>query len=89
MAYIEEFTEGGVTNSTPDLEKLLADEYVLHMGTRNAGRKIPDESPDEVRQLFRKQCRSMCAIAANVGRAARSSGLHHLSFMKISWRSRS
>lgn len=74
MASKSESTEGSVTDETSGLESLLADECVLYMRTRHAGRKIPDESPAEVQQLFEKQCRSMSAIVADVGRAARSLG---------------
>ncbi len=72
MANKSESTDESVLVETSGLETLLADEYVLYMRTRDAGRKIPDESPAEVQQLFEKQCRSMSAIVADVGRAARS-----------------
>ena len=87
MANKSESTEGSVLVETSGLDTLLADEYVLYMRTRDAGRKIPDESPAEVQQLFEKQCRSMSAIVADVGRAARSLGAApsfiHEEFMEI------
>ncbi len=87
MADKEESTQGCVIIETSELEKLLADEYVLYMRTRDASRKIADECPAEVQVLFEKQCRSMSAIVADVGRAVRSFGrtpsFVHEEFMEI------
>ncbi len=74
-------------NEASVLDKLLADEYVLYMRTRDGSRNIPESSPFEVHELFRGQCESMSSIVAGVSRMVRVFGpmpsFVHEKFMAI------
>lgn len=74
MADRLESVAGREKNAASALDKLLADEYVLYMRTRDGGRNIPESSPSEVHELFRGQCESMSSIVAGVSRMARVFG---------------
>ncbi len=61
-------------NEASALDKLLADEYILYMRTRDGSRDIPDTSSAEAQDLLQRQCVSMGWIVAGVSKMVRKFG---------------
>ncbi len=67
-------TTGMEENEASALGKLLADEYILYMRTRDGSRNIPDTSSAEAQDLLQRQCVSMGWIVAAVSKMVRKCG---------------